>query len=270
MLFERSPDGIFLIEPEDVPIIVEANRVACEMHGYTREELIGQPISFLDSSDDVALIPERLTVLQTSGSASFEATHVRRDGAAFPVDVLAALLDIGGQRFILSIERDITERKQAELEREAAREHAQVLNQALFQLTAGEISAGLEGILEHVCRHLGLPGGWVIIHKGVGVPYQLAAAYGIPPTVQRAAQDHFPQTCYCIESPATWSDEYAVHVCGYFLALGETRHMLTVPLVLEEQPLGVVDFLAPADLQLPDTARSFLENMAQSVTLALS
>jgi signal transduction histidine kinase len=44
----------------------------------------------------------------------FESTHVRRDGSVFPVEVSSLGVEIGEERILLSVIRDITERKQAE------------------------------------------------------------------------------------------------------------------------------------------------------------
>jgi PAS domain S-box-containing protein len=44
----------------------------------------------------------------------FEAVNSRKDGSRFPIEVNARVVDIGGKQFVLSVARDITERKQAE------------------------------------------------------------------------------------------------------------------------------------------------------------
>ena len=45
-----------------------------------------------------------------------EMIHRRKDGTVFPVEVSAGLLETGGHKFILAMDRDITERKRAEKE----------------------------------------------------------------------------------------------------------------------------------------------------------
>jgi PAS domain-containing protein len=51
---------------------------------------------------------------QNPGGGQFEATHRRRDGTSFPVEVSTRSLEINGQRFRQSIVRDITARRSAE------------------------------------------------------------------------------------------------------------------------------------------------------------
>lgn len=117
-LFNQSLDSIFLLEPKGKkgPVIVDANRAACDMHGYTKEELIGRPIRFLDGKDTVEHVPERTEKLLSGEQVVFEGTHVRKDGSIFPVEVTAQSIVVNDRPMILAIDRDITERMQAERE----------------------------------------------------------------------------------------------------------------------------------------------------------
>src|SRR6185503_19648486 len=48
-LFEASPDAIVLIDPNQGWSIVDCNTAACQMNGYSREELLGQCIDILNA-----------------------------------------------------------------------------------------------------------------------------------------------------------------------------------------------------------------------------
>ncbi|MEW6715324.1 MAG: PAS domain S-box protein, partial [Nitrospirota bacterium] len=117
LLFNQASDSIlFMSLSERVPIIEDANDVALKQHGYTREELIGKPISFLDDPESRKHIPERVSGLISGESIQFEASHVRKDGTIFPIEVSAQTVKINGKPYILAIDRDITERKRMEKE----------------------------------------------------------------------------------------------------------------------------------------------------------
>ena len=120
-LFNHATDYILIIDPnhKDVPIVVDANESAFKMHGYSREELIGKPISFLDAPEQHKFIKERVRKIMKGESVTFETVHVRKDGSRFPVEVSARLIEIGGKSYIFAIERDISERKKTD---EALRE----------------------------------------------------------------------------------------------------------------------------------------------------
>ena len=114
-LFNQASDSIFLIRPTDDDLIIEdVNEVACNIHGYTRDELIGKSIGMLDDPETRERIPERIPVLMTGKPMNMEAVHVRKDGSTFPIDVAAQRIQIGNKAYILAIDRDITGRKEAE------------------------------------------------------------------------------------------------------------------------------------------------------------
>ena len=121
VLFENSPDGIFLIDPhqpDGMWRLVDCNEVACRMNGYTREELIGQPINLLDvgpaePGGDIAFL-ERI---RREGTVRAETLHRRKDGSIFPIEFSICFITLGGRELVLGIDRDVSERKQAEEER---------------------------------------------------------------------------------------------------------------------------------------------------------
>jgi diguanylate cyclase (GGDEF)-like protein/PAS domain S-box-containing protein len=91
-----------------------ANEVACRFFGYTREEMMQKNVldlNVLGSAEDQQL---RLNELKTKGRAVFEAVNSRKDGTRIPIEVNGRVIDIGGKQFVLSVSRDITERKRAE------------------------------------------------------------------------------------------------------------------------------------------------------------
>lgn len=123
-LFNFATDGIFLLDPSDkeIPTIVDVNIAACVMNKYTRRELIGKPVTFIDDNEGTKKVPDILDRLKAGEEVTFEIDHARKDGSVFPVEVSARLLYIEGRPYILSIDRDITERKQVEDELRKHRE----------------------------------------------------------------------------------------------------------------------------------------------------
>ena len=146
-LFEQAGDYILVLEPQpDGPsVIVDANEAAVEKHGFTRDEFIGKPISDLDDEANRKLVAERVKSVMVGEQAVFETTHIRKNGSAFPVEVSAKLLDVGdGPPRIVSIERDITERKRAELELAKYRDHLE----GLVRDRTGVIEAQRQQVLD--------------------------------------------------------------------------------------------------------------------------
>ena len=111
-------DGIVTIHARG-GIVETVNLAAEHMFGYSAAELVGQNFS--------QLIPE-LDQDQRNGSLEYysasdearasglgrEVVGRRKDGSAFPLEIAASEMWLGGQRYFTGILRDITTRKQVE------------------------------------------------------------------------------------------------------------------------------------------------------------
>jgi len=143
-LVDNAGDAFFLRDMQGK--IHDVNRWACESLGYTREELLRMSIPDID----IEFIPKdlgRFSKLPPEAyPVCFEGVEQRKDGTTFPVEVRSTAVDVGGQRMMVSLARDITERKRAE---GALRDQQQLLRELLDlherdrKLTAYEIHDGL-------------------------------------------------------------------------------------------------------------------------------
>jgi diguanylate cyclase (GGDEF)-like protein/PAS domain S-box-containing protein len=119
-LFEQSGDAIFVLQAEgdDAGRILSANKSACIMHGYSEEEICKLSIADLDSPEYAREAPKKIKKILSGETLIFEIMHKRKDGTVFPIEVCASVLEAGGKKLILAIDRDISDRKNAEKERE--------------------------------------------------------------------------------------------------------------------------------------------------------
>jgi PAS domain S-box-containing protein len=112
-LFENAHDAIIIFRPSD-EIILDVNQSACEIYGYTRAEFIGLPVDII--SDQNPEGKKRIEeTLQKGKTSRFETKHRKKDGTEMLLEINATVVDYKGQRAIVSINRDITERRKAEL-----------------------------------------------------------------------------------------------------------------------------------------------------------
>ena len=119
-LFEHAGDAIFILESagENAGKIIEANHTAAAMHGYTINELQQMRITDLDTPDAAKGAARMIRRILDGEWIKAELRHRRKDGTEFPVEVSAGLLDLGDQKFILAVDRDITARWEVETARE--------------------------------------------------------------------------------------------------------------------------------------------------------
>jgi PAS domain S-box-containing protein len=110
---DHAADAFFLYEGGTARLL-DVNRRACESLGYARDELIGKAPSDFVADHTPARREDLLRQLDTATTATFESLHCRKDGTVFPVEVRTQEFREGGRRFLVSLARDITERRRAE------------------------------------------------------------------------------------------------------------------------------------------------------------
>jgi PAS domain S-box-containing protein len=120
LLFDNAGDAIFIHDEEGR--ILAANLLAKERLGYTHAELMSLKADQVDSPEEGRHVPERIAKLMEQGQYTFETVHRRKDGALVPTDVSARRIVWDAKSAILSICRDITDRKRMEEEHRALQE----------------------------------------------------------------------------------------------------------------------------------------------------
>jgi len=122
LLADDVLDLIMFISPNGQ--IIDANEAAVKRYGYTHEELVHKSIQNLRLPEDRHKIADLLQ--KASGGIHFECVHVCKDGSVFPVEVSTKVTIYNGHQIIISIFRDITQRKNAEAAVWLEKERAQV------------------------------------------------------------------------------------------------------------------------------------------------
>jgi len=115
---DAAQDAIILTDAYGV--VAYWNRAAERMLGYTAEEAIGS--SLYDrlrpqpQKDGSARVHETLldTWQEAIGGHIVQLTAARKDGIAIPIELSVAAMDLGTERHMVGILRDVTERKRTE------------------------------------------------------------------------------------------------------------------------------------------------------------
>ncbi len=118
LLLQNMNDAVYVHElrAESPGRFVDVNARACELLGYSREELLAMDVGAIDVPEQAERLPAIMATLREGGRAVFETEHLTRQGRRLPVEVSVRKLDIEGVTTVLSVARDITERRAAEAE----------------------------------------------------------------------------------------------------------------------------------------------------------
>ncbi len=113
-LLDHSHDSILVIDP-DTSRLLDINDTACINLGYSKDELLDKPIIDVDGVlTDKYLWKEHVERVRHKGFLIVEGEHIRHDGKAFPVEKNVKLVTEGGKEYIITVVRDITERRKSE------------------------------------------------------------------------------------------------------------------------------------------------------------
>ncbi|MDB4989282.1 MAG: hypothetical protein JWN04_4460 [Myxococcaceae bacterium] len=148
-LLESAPDAMVIAN--EAGAIVLVNRQAESLFGFSRDELVGQPVEML--------LPERLREALPSRRADYfrelgvrsmngdlELQGQRKDGSEFAIEVSSSPLQTEGGLLVSNAIRDITERKKAEQQRASLAAIVSASADAIIgKTTTGEITSWNHG-----------------------------------------------------------------------------------------------------------------------------
>ena len=124
-LLEQAGDAIFANDVTGQLLFV--NQAACASLGYEREEL--ERLRVWDV-DPMAAGRDDPATLWRHGATVMETLHRRRDGTTFPVEIRSETIRVSDEDIVLTLARDITDRKL----REERVEHESLVNLAQAEI----------------------------------------------------------------------------------------------------------------------------------------
>ena len=144
-LVDNALDAIEVVDPATLRYI-DANQTACDVLGYSRDELLALKVTDIDVGLDQAGFERIVGQLTQSGEVHFRSIHRHKDGSRYPVEVDIKQIRLD-RLYNVVVVHDITERTRAE-------QNLKRLNwalQALSQSNAALIRAGSEQTLYQLC-----------------------------------------------------------------------------------------------------------------------
>lgn len=117
MLFNNTTDSLFLhgINKDGYPgNFMEVNNTACKKLGYSRNDMKKMSPKDIDIPCHSGITNQIIDRIIKNKQATFETIHITKSGNQIPVEISSHAFRFNGEKVLLSIARDISERKAIE------------------------------------------------------------------------------------------------------------------------------------------------------------
>ncbi|WP_235283890.1 MULTISPECIES: GAF domain-containing protein [unclassified Methanosarcina] len=112
-VFNNINDQLYIREPEGKNYM-DVNQAVVKRLGYEKEEILKMEAEEIIPAEYWDSVRENLKKIRSEGSRVYNSGAICKDGTVVPLEVSARIIDYDGKKTILSVARDITERKKAE------------------------------------------------------------------------------------------------------------------------------------------------------------
>jgi len=117
-LFDHSNDGILIADAEKKRFVI-GNQTICRMLGYSPDEIKDLGVMDIHPPEDLPYVIDQFEKqARKEIDIAKDLPVVRKDGSIYYADVSAFPITLAGKTFLVGAFRDVTERRQAEAERE--------------------------------------------------------------------------------------------------------------------------------------------------------
>ncbi|WP_135612570.1 PAS domain S-box protein [Methanococcoides sp. AM1] len=151
-IFDKANDGIYLIDLHGR--FIDVNAIACKQTGYSRDEML--QMTYKDMGFPEIDYKKQVKELYKKGYTSFESASILKNGSNAYGQIRSQIIQYGGKTAILSIARDITERKKAETDlQESERKFRTIFENANDGISIAGIEGHFWDVNQKFCELLG-------------------------------------------------------------------------------------------------------------------
>ncbi len=281
-LADNAADAISMSDLEGN--FIYANRAFYEMNDleYGEDELIGRPVRSLTPEEQLGQMQEAIQHAMTTGSWSGEVTMASHGGPPFTalLTVFSLTNEAGQPTALATIMRDITERKQAEIEREQrleSRKRQVQLTTEISQQIAATPSVGeiYSRVVKLVKERFGYYHVQIFRYDDDLDAMRVVEGYGGVGDGMKAAGHNLPYgdgvvgTAAATGSPVLASDVTEDPHWKPHPDLPATEGELAVPIKLRDEVLGVLDVQSDEAGALTEEDQLVLNGLAGQIANAI-
>ncbi len=270
-LFEKTNDAILIYGTDR--IVQMANPRAAEMLGYSLDELIGMSKdTFAEAQNVDASLVHKTKLVKGKDVPTFEQTYIRKDGSKIPVEISMVLVqdDQGEASYFQNIVRDISERKEVEIELNERVEQLNILRQVDEEVSSTlHVSTVSSIALDAALRLSYATAGFIALKEDEGL--RVVQAFGNYKRVQygeildtssgilhRAVVNQRPELILDVSTDP-----------DYVPDLPDTVALMAVPLISRDTVIGIMNLETKKTEHFDNDSFNFVQILSNRIALAL-
>lgn len=140
-LVNNAGDPFYLVD--EATCLRDVNDIAVATLGYSRKELLQMSVGDIQKGLSIEKLRHLIASMDVGDSKTLEGVHQRKDGSRFPVEVRISTVEQFGEKMVIAIARDITERIKGE-------QHVRMLSYALEKSGEAVLITDEKGVIEYI------------------------------------------------------------------------------------------------------------------------
>lgn len=144
-LFNNASDAIFLNQLNaygNICRFSEVNDIACTRLGYSLQEISSKTLIDITAQEHRENVERIISTLPQREHITFETIHLKKNGERIPVEISTHLFTLKGRKAVLSIARNITERREIEKQiAEANEKESRHIGQELHDVLCQDLAS---------------------------------------------------------------------------------------------------------------------------------
>lgn len=145
MIIAHTPEAALHVGAD--ALILYTSDYMCQRLGYTRDEMLRMHIYDIDPDYPKQLWPQHWAELRRERSRIFETKHQTKNGKLIPVEVSLRFFELDGIEYVVSLVRDISDRRQAEEELKRRQSQIIALSAPVLRVANGIVTLPVIGEL---------------------------------------------------------------------------------------------------------------------------
>jgi hypothetical protein len=273
-LLECAGDAIFVINA-DTGKLEEMNSRGSELFGYSREEMVKLDGKDLIPPCDQPLYTTLVRRIVRYGAAGEECiTFKREDGSRFLGEVSARLIDLGDEKVVQAIVRDVTLKKQEEQDIRNRNRKLAILNSIIARANQSlHLHQVLDMALLETMELFGAEGGSIHLEEGKGLVQVAQKNLPGPFVITAGREDPDPgHSCRMIPKrqciTLLQGTAAGCSMAGYLRGSG-WRSIAGIPLFAGKRLVGVMHILSHAEREYAPGDISFLTTLGNQLGIGI-